>query len=203
MRRVKGLRRRGGVGGTVAGFAAFPAGAFCVDMVGTWQTVLGRQHSPPIGVGNDGAPVDYDPLLLEIGRCVLVDLRKAHQAAPVRKPTNLQVDLQQERDTLRRLQQPARAMMLAAQLRATHDDLRSPRKVLDDWVPVEAYIDEVLVYRGGAAAARANGTVSPEQALLAAYNGVGNAYVLANDPAARPDRDEKSLDYLVQERRPA
>lgn len=266
MWRVKSFRHCGAVAGIVSNFALFPATAVCEDMIGAWQTAPGWEQPFPTDVSNNGVPVDYDPLLLKLGRSVLVDLWKARRAVLDSEPTNLRVDLQQVRDTLRRLQQPAQAMALDAQMRVIRNDLRSRGKVLDGdlWVPVEAHIDEVRVYQPGADGAVGSATRSdlsrrsdvetpnlryslglfplhrvqqdvqaawasaslptpdwsgaleavqralmafhwytpvPAQALLAAYNDVANAYVLAIGPAARPDWDQKSLDYLVQAQR--
>jgi hypothetical protein len=238
-----------------------------------WESPSAWERGGSLAVGNHGVPRFYDPLLLSLGRLVYADLQRARQAALNKESTNLQVALQEARDTIHRLELPSQVMALDAQLQIIRNDLKDLSKGMDDelWVPVEAEIDEVLVYvpdevkpqvkeavRKGKAAARAGdrvtasaqldvitssiqyslgmfplskvkedlnaawataslpkpdwtGTLEAIQSalaafhwytrqsahgLLAAYNDVVSAYVLAAGPRFRPDQKQQVLDYL-------
>jgi hypothetical protein len=238
-----------------------------------WESPSAWEGGGSLAVGNHGVPRFYDPLLLSLGRLVYADLQRARQAALNKESTNLQVALQEARDTIHRLELPSQVMALDAQLQIIRNDLKDRSKGMDDelWVPVEAEIDEVLVYvpdevkpqvkeavRRGKAAARAGdrvtasaqldvitssmqyslgmfplskvkedlnaawataslpkpdwtGTLEAIQSalaafhwytrqsahgLLAAYNDVVSAYVLAAGPRFRPDQKQQVLDYL-------
>ena len=238
-----------------------------------WESPSAWEGGGSLAVGNHGVPRFYDPLLLSLGRLVYADLQRARQAALNKESTNLQVALQEARDTIHRLELPSQVMALDAQLQIIRNDLKDRSKGMDDelWVPVEAEIDEVLVYvpdevkpqvkeavRKGKAAARAGdrvtasaqldvitssmqyslgmfplskvkedlnaarataslpkpdwtGTLEAIQSalaafhwytrqsahgLLAAYNDVVSAYVLAAGPRFRPDQKQQVLDYL-------
>ena len=237
------------------------------------ESPAAREGGGSLAVGNLGVPRFYDPLLLSLGRVVYADLQRARQAALNKQPANLQVALQEARDTVHRLELPPQVMALDAQLQIIRNDLKDRSKAMDEelWVPVEAEIDEVLVYvpdevkprvteavRKGKAAARAGdretalaqldvvtssihysigmfplrkvredlnaawataslskpdwtGTLEAVQSalaafhwytrqsahgLLAAYNDVVSAYVLAAGPRFRPDQKQQVLDYL-------
>lgn len=99
-------------------------------------------------VGDRGVQLRYDSLLLQLGRSVYADLQEARQAALNKEATNLRVALREARDTVQRLQLPPELMALDVQLRVIRNDLKDESKSLDRdlWVPVEAEIDQVLVY---------------------------------------------------------
>jgi hypothetical protein len=255
----------------VVGYSQCMAGASTGERV--WESPSAWEGSGSLAIGNHGVPRFYDPLLLSLGRLVYADLQRARQAALNKESTNLQVALQEARDTIHRLELPSQVMALDAQLQIIRNDLKDRSKGMDDelWVPVEAEIDEVLVYvpdevkprvteavRKGKAAARAGdretalaqldvvtssiqyslgmfplqkvkedldaawataslskpdwtGTLEAVQSalaafhwytrqsahgLLAAYNDVVSAYVLAAGPRFRPDQKQQVLDYL-------
>jgi hypothetical protein len=260
----------------VLGHSQCMAGASTGERV--WESPSALEGSGSLAIGNHGVPRFYDPLLLSLGRLVYADLQQARQAALNKESTNLQVALQEARDTIHRLELPSQIMALDAQLQIIRNDLKDRSKDMDDelWVPVEAGIDEVLVYvpdevkprvteavRKGKAAARAGdretalaqldvvtssiqyslgmfplqkvkedldaarataslskpdwaGTLEAVQSalaafhwytrqsaqgLLAAYNDVVSAYVLAAGPRFRPDQKQQVLDYLSAAKR--
>jgi len=113
-----------------------------------WQPVSNWQGTGLFQDKNHGVPPGYDPLLLALGRSVYADLQQARQAALDKKSINLMVALQGAEDTIHRLQLPTDMLALDAQLRVIRNDLKDRSKDMDKalWVPVEAEIDEVLVY---------------------------------------------------------
>ena len=124
----------------------YPEGSSERDAV--WQSASSWEASGSFTVGNHGVPYDYDPVLLSLGRAVYADLQQARQAALNKEAANLWVSLQEARDTIQQLRIPSRLMALETQLRVIRNDLEDRGKALDDdlWVPVDAEIDEVLVY---------------------------------------------------------
>lgn len=238
-----------------------------------WQPVSKWQGTGLFQDKNHGVPPGYDPLLLALGRSVYADLQQARQAALDKKAINLMVALQEAEDTIHHLQLPPEMLALDAQLRVIRNDLKDRSKEMDKalWVPVDAEIDEVLVYvpddikkqareavkkarvasrdgdRGRVAeqldvvttslqyslgifpiyeveqdlaSAQASADLSepdwagaleavqsalstfrwytraPAQGLLAAYNDVINAYVLASGPVFRSDQKQRVIRYL-------
>lgn len=113
-----------------------------------WQPVSKWQGTGLFQDKNHGVPPGYDPQLLALGRSVYADLQQARQAALDKKAVNLMVALQEAEDTIHRLQLPPEMLALDAQLRVIRNDLKDRSKEMDKalWVPVEAEIDEVLVY---------------------------------------------------------
>jgi hypothetical protein len=113
-----------------------------------WQPASAWEYTGLFTVGNHGIPSNYDPVLLSLGRSVYADLQQARQAALNKEAANLWVSLQEARETIHRLRLPSRLMALESQLRVIRNDLKDSGKALDEdlWVPVEAEIDEVLVY---------------------------------------------------------
>jgi hypothetical protein len=101
-----------------------------------------------MNVGNQGVPRQFNPLLLELGRTVYANLQSARQAVLNKNAELLRADLQGARETLRRLQMPAQMIALDAQLTVIRNDLKDRSKALDAdlWVPIEAEINDVLVY---------------------------------------------------------
>jgi hypothetical protein len=241
----------------------------------TWQPVSSWDWGHPHGfdVSSHRRPLSYNLTLLSLGRTVYAELQSARQAVFNKDKMNLVVDLQQARETLRQLQMPAEVIALDAQLNVIQNDLSDRSKSLDAdlWVPIEAEIDDVLVYvpedvktsthqavaKARTAAGKGDrGTVSkqfdvvtssleyslgmfplykvsrdvdaawrsarlpepdwagsleaiqsamasmhwytrvPIHGLLAAYDAVVNAYVLAIDPQVRPDQQQQLQDYL-------
>jgi hypothetical protein len=112
-----------------------------------WQPVPDGQGNG-LFYNNHDVPPGYDPLLLVLGRSVYADLQRARQAALDRQATNLMVAIKEAEDTIHRLQRPPEMLALDAQLRVIRNDLNDRSKSMDKglWVPVEAAIDEVLVY---------------------------------------------------------
>jgi hypothetical protein len=115
---------------------------------GEWQPVPTWQGSTLYQVEHHRVPSQYDPVLLVLGRAVYADLQRARQAALDRKLTNLRVAIREAGETVGRLKGPAEATPLHEQLEIIRNDLRDTSKRLDRelWVPVEAEIDDVLVY---------------------------------------------------------
>jgi len=113
-----------------------------------WQPASHWQGNGLFKVANPDTPLTYDPLLLALGRSVYADLQLARQAVLDKKATNLMAALREADDTIHRLQLSPEVMALDAQLRVIRNDLKDRSKDLDKalWVPVEAEIDEVLVY---------------------------------------------------------
>jgi hypothetical protein len=113
-----------------------------------WQPASYWQGTGLFQDKNHGVPPGYDPLLLVLGRSVYADLQQARQAALDKKAINLMFTLQEAEDTIHRLQLPPEMLALDAQLRVIRNDLKDRSKDMDKalWVPVEAEIDEVLVY---------------------------------------------------------
>lgn len=99
-------------------------------------------------VDNGRVPAQYDPVLLTLGREVYANLQRARQAALERKSINLRVAIREADETVHRLLRPAEATPLHEQLEIIRNDLRDSHKNLDNelWVPVEAEIDDMLVY---------------------------------------------------------
>jgi len=113
-----------------------------------WESPSMWEGGGSLAVGNHGVPERYDPLLLSLGRSVYADLQRARLSALNKESTNLQVALQEARDTIHRLESPSQVMALDAQLQIIRNDLKDRSKDMDDelWVPVDAEIDEVQVY---------------------------------------------------------
>lgn len=243
-----------------------------------WLPVQTWRGSGLYRLDNGRVPAHYDPVLLALGRAVYADLQRARQAALDRESTNLRVAIREAGETVRRLQRPAAAASLQEQLAIIRNDLRDSSKNLDRelWVPVEAEIDDMLVYvpaavktrvhaairdareataqgdrqrvaaqldivtaslqysvgifplgrvRADLAAAQASAVLeppdwagaleavqsalatfhwyarAPAHALLAAYNDVVNAYVLATGPRLRDDQHWEIIGYLEQAQR--
>lgn len=243
-----------------------------------WLPSSNRIASDTFEVGNRDMQLNFNALLLTLGRSVYEDLQRARQAALNKRSTNLVVSLREARDAVDRLLLPSQARALEAQLRIIRNDIGDHSKRLDAdlWAPVEAEIDDALAYEPeavrtgvhaavgkGQAAATAddraeaekqlevvtsslefnlgifpvhavdrdlasaltsatlpkpdmNGALEAVQSalakfhwytresargLLAAYNDVINAYVLATGPAFRADRRQQSIDYLSRAER--
>jgi hypothetical protein len=113
-----------------------------------WQPVQPRQEISQQDIRDQRVPPRYDPVLLALGRSVYADLQRARQAALDRQATNLRVSIREARETVRRLLGPVEAEPLHEQLEIIRNDLRDRSKQLDSelWVPVEAEIDDTLVY---------------------------------------------------------
>jgi hypothetical protein len=134
-----------------------------------WQPASDWERAAWPPVGDRGVPLRYDSLLLELGRSVYADLQEARQAALDKEATNLRAALREARDTVHRLALPPEFMALEAQLRVIRNDLKDRSKSLDGdlWVPVEAEIDQVLVYAPEALQASAKAGVRNARAATA------------------------------------
>jgi hypothetical protein len=113
-----------------------------------WQSYLSWPGSTLYRDDSNRIPDQYDPVLLSLGRSVYIDLQRARQAALDREATNLQVAIREAGETLHRLELPLESTPLQEQLEIIRNDLKDRSKDLgkDLWVPVEAEIDDVLVY---------------------------------------------------------
>ena len=107
-----------------------------------------QESGGSLAVGNHDVSRLYDPLPLSLGRLVYADLQRARQAALNKEPADLQVALQEARDMLHRLELPSRVMALDAQLQIIRNDIKDRSKDMDNelWLPVEAEVNEVVVY---------------------------------------------------------
>ncbi len=149
--------------------ASAQASTGSAGMSGEWQPAFDWERPAWPAVGDQGVPLRYDPLLLQLGRSVYADLQEARQAALNKEATNLRVALREARDTVHRLQLPPELMALEAQLRVIRNDLKDRSKSLDGdlWVPVEAEIDQVLVYAPEALKASAKAGIRNARAATA------------------------------------
>lgn len=148
---MKPLRRNRLLMPLLAGFLVMASAQGSTGYAGVteeWQSASDWERPAWPAVGDRGVPLRYDPLLLQLGRSVYAELQEARQAALNKEATNLRVALREARDTVQRLQLPPELMALDAQLRVIRNDLKDRSKRLDRdlWVPVEAEIDQVLVY---------------------------------------------------------
>jgi len=137
-----------------------------------WLPVLSWGGSSLYQAGNQRIPLKYDTVLLSLGRSVYADLQRARQAALNRETTNLQVAIREAEQTVHRLQMPAEALPLVEQLQIIRNDLKDRSKDLDQelWVPVEAEIDDVMVYAPEAVKASTHEAIHQARAATAAVD---------------------------------
>lgn len=158
---------------------------------GAWESPSAWEAHGSAAAGNHAVLEDYDPLLLILGRSVYADLQRARQAALNKQSTNLQVSLQEAGDTIHRLELPSQVMALDAQQQIIRNDLKERSKVMDEelWVPVEAEIDQVLVYLPKGVKPGVTGAVSKGRTVARAGDG--------ETAPAQPDVVTSSMQYSL------